>query len=134
MPPEEEPFFAIVQVPSILQRFVPIPGRPNSKKHRISCCLRDLIERHINTLFNGYTMIAVDPFRLTRNADFTLNEEGAEDLLEEIEKELRRRRWGMPVRLEYAKGMHPYALQMLKEELEQGENMIEIDGPLDLSS
>ena len=46
-------------------------------------------------------MIDVNPFRLTRNADLTLNEEGAEDLLEEIEKELRRRRWGMPVRLEY---------------------------------
>ncbi len=132
MPPEEEPFFAIVQVPSILQRFVPIPGRPNSKKLDF-LLLEDLIERNINTLFNGYTMIDVNPFRLTRNADLTLNEEGAEDLLEEIEKELRRRRWGMPVRLEYAKGMHPYALQMLKEELEQGENMIEIDGPLDLS-
>ena len=132
MPPEEEPFFAIVQVPSILQRFVPIPGRPNSKKLDF-LLLEDLIERNIKTLFNGYTMIDVNPFRLTRNADLTLNEEGAEDLLEEIEKELRRRRWGMPVRLEYAKGMHPYALQMLKEELEQGENMIEIDGPLDLS-
>ncbi|MFC5651533.1 polyphosphate kinase 1 [Paenibacillus solisilvae] len=132
MPPEEEPFFAIVQVPSILQRFVPVPGRPASKKLDF-LLLEDLIERNINTLFNGYTMIDVNPFRLTRNADLTLNEEGAEDLLEEIEKELRRRRWGMPVRLEYAKGMHPYALQMLKEELEQGDNMIEIDGPLDLT-
>lgn len=132
IPPEEEPFFAIVQVPSILQRFVPIPGRPNSKKLDF-LLLEDLIERNINTLFNGYTTIDVNPFRLTRNADLTLNEEGAEDLLEEIEKELRRRRWGLPVRLEYAKGMHPYALQMLKEELEQGENMIEIDGPLDLT-
>jgi polyphosphate kinase len=131
-PPDEEPFFAIVQVPSILQRFVPVPGRTNSKKIEF-VLLEDLIERHINTLFNGYTTIAVDPFRLTRNADLTLNEEGAEDLLEEIEKELRRRRWGMPVRLEYGRGMHPYALQMLKEELELGENMIEIDGPLDLS-
>ncbi|BBH21478.1 RNA degradosome polyphosphate kinase [Paenibacillus baekrokdamisoli] len=132
MPPEEEPFFAIVQVPSILQRFVPIHGRSNSKKLDF-LLLEDLIERNIKTLFNGYTMIDVSPFRLTRNADLTLNEEGAEDLLEEIEKELRRRRWGMPVRLEYGKGMHPYALQMLKEELEQGENMIEIDGPLDLT-
>ncbi|QHT60130.1 polyphosphate kinase 1 [Paenibacillus lycopersici] len=129
---EEEPFFAIVQVPSILQRFIQVPGRVNSKKHEF-VLLEELIERHINTLFNGYTTIAVDPFRLTRNADLTLNEEGAEDLLEEIEKELRRRRWGLPVRLEYCKDMHPYSLQMLKEELEQGENTFEIDGPLDLS-
>lgn len=131
-PPEEEPFFAIVQVPSILQRFVVVPGRTGSKKSEF-VLLEDLIERHIDTLFSGYTPIAVHPFRLTRNADLTLNEEGAEDLLEEIEKELRRRRWGMPVRVEYAKGMHPYALQLLKEELELSDNMFEIDGPLDLS-
>ncbi|MFC4812540.1 polyphosphate kinase 1 [Paenibacillus sp. GCM10023250] len=130
--PAEEPFFAIVQVPSILQRFVQVPGRVNSKKHEF-VLLEHLIERHIATLFNGYTTIAVDPFRLTRNADLTLNEEGAEDLLEEIEKELRRRRWGLPVRLEYVKGMHAFSLRMLKEELELGENIFEIDGPLDLS-
>jgi polyphosphate kinase len=62
-----------------------------------------------------------------------LNEEDADDLLEEIEKELRRRRWGIPVRLEVAKGMHPYALEMLMEELEIADNLFEIDGPLDLS-
>ncbi|MBW7455629.1 polyphosphate kinase 1 [Paenibacillus sepulcri] len=132
MPPEEEPFFAIIQVPSILQRLVPVPCRTNSKKKEF-VFLEELIERHISTLFYGYKTIAVHPFRLTRNADLTLNEEGAEDLLEEIEKEIRRRRWGLPVRLEFGKGMHPYALQMLKEELEQGDNIIEIDGPLDLS-
>ncbi|TYP71163.1 polyphosphate kinase 1 [Paenibacillus methanolicus] len=131
-PPEDEPFFAIVQVPSILQRFVVVPGRTNSKKSEF-VLLEDLIERHIDTLFNGYAPIAVHPFRLTRNADLTLNEEGAEDLLEEIEKEIRRRRWGMPVRVEYAKGMHPRALQLLREELELSDNMFEIDGPLDLS-
>lgn len=128
----DEPLFAIVQVPSILPRFVPIPGRPNSKKQEF-VLLEDLIERYINTLFNGYTPFAVNPFRLTRNADLTLNEEGAEDLLEEIEKELRRRRWGIPVRLEVAKGMHPYALETLLEELEIQDNLFEIDGPLDLS-
>ncbi|GGG20893.1 RNA degradosome polyphosphate kinase [Paenibacillus abyssi] len=129
---DEAPLFAIVQVPSILSRFVLVPGRTNSKKIEF-VLLEELIEKHINTLFNGYTPIAVHPFRLTRNADLTLNEEGAEDLLEEIEKELRRRRWGMPVRLEIDKGMHPYALQILQEELEIGDNIIEIDGPLDLS-
>ncbi|MHA7964312.1 polyphosphate kinase 1 [Paenibacillus sp. CAU 1782] len=128
----DEPLFAIVQVPSILPRFVPIPGRTNSKKLEF-VLLEELIERHINTLFNGYTPFAVHPFRLTRNADLTLNEEGAEDLLEEIEKELRRRRWGIPVRLEVAKGMHPYALETLLEELEIQDNLFEIDGPLDLS-
>lgn len=129
---EEEPLFAIVQVPSILSRFVPVPGRINSKKVEF-VLLEDLIERFIHTLFNGYSPYSVNPFRITRNADLTLNEEGAEDLLEEIEKELRRRRWGIPVRMEVAKGMHPYALETLREELEIEDNLFEIDGPLDLS-
>lgn len=131
-PSEEEPLFAIVQVPSILSRFVPVPGRINSKKTEF-VLLEDLIEQFIDTLFNGYIPFSVNAFRLTRDADITLNEEDAEDLLEEIEKELRRRRWGIPVRLEVAKGTHPYALEMLTEELEIEDNLFEIDGPLDLS-
>ncbi|MUT64471.1 RNA degradosome polyphosphate kinase [Paenibacillus sp. NEAU-GSW1] len=131
-PEDEEPLFAIVQVPSILPRFVPVPGRINSKKTEF-VLLEELIEQFIDTLFNGYMTFAVHPFRLTRNADLSLNEDGAEDLLEEIEKELRRRRWGVPVRLEVDRGMHPYSLELLKEELEIEDNLIEIDGPLDLS-
>ncbi|WP_375790259.1 RNA degradosome polyphosphate kinase [Paenibacillus agricola] len=130
--PEEEPYFAIVQVPSNLARMIEVPARSNSKKHEF-VLLENLIEHHIQTLFSGYTPQAVHGFRLTRNADLTLNEEGAEDLLEEIEKELRRRRWGTAVRLEVQKGIHPYALGRLQEEFEVAENIMEIDGPLDLS-
>ncbi|MEK3724780.1 polyphosphate kinase 1 [Paenibacillus sp. FSL H8-0034] len=130
--PEEEPYFAIVQVPSNLARCIEVPARSNSKKHEF-VLLEDLIEHHIKTLFSGYTPISVHGFRLTRNADLTLNEEGAEDLLEEIEKELRRRRWGAPVRLEVQKGIHAYALTQLMDEFEVTDNSIEIDGPLDLS-
>lgn len=130
--PEEEPYFAIVRVPSNLPRYIKVHARANSVKQEF-VLLEDLIEEHIQTLFPGYTPVAVDPFRLTRNADLTLNEEGAEDLLEEIEKELKRRRWGSPVRLEVQKGFHPYALELLKEEFEIGDNVFEIDGPIDLS-
>ncbi len=132
MEPEDEPFFAIVQVPSNLSRCISISPRGNSKKHEF-ILMEDLIRVHIHTLFSGYTPVAVHSFRLTRNADLTLNEEGAEDLLEEIEKELRRRRWGAPVRLEVDKGMHPYALEMLREEFEIEDNVFEIDGPVDLT-
>jgi polyphosphate kinase len=132
MEPEEEPYFAIVQVPSNLSRCITISARGNSKKHEF-ILMEDLIQVHIHTLFSGYTPVAVHSFRLTRNADLTLNEEGAEDLLEEIEKELRRRRWGAPVRLEVQKGTHPYALEMLRDEFEIEDNVFEIDGPLDLS-
>jgi polyphosphate kinase len=130
--PEDEPYFAIVQIPSNLSRLVRVQARGNSKKQEF-IMLEDLIEQHIQTLFSGYIPIAVNGFRVTRNADLTLNEEGAEDLLEEIEKELRRRRWGLPIRLEVQKGMHPYALAMLKEEFEIEENVFEIDGPIDIS-
>nr|WP_269453468.1 polyphosphate kinase 1 [Paenibacillus swuensis] len=129
---DEEPYFAIVQVPSILPRFVQLPSRPNSKKLEY-ILLEDLIKIHIQTLFSGYIPLAVHHFRLTRNADITLNEEDAEDLLEEIEKELRKRRWGIPVRLEVEKGMHPYALNLLKDEFEITDNVFEIDGALDLT-
>lgn len=129
---EDEPYFAIIQVPSNLARFIRLPARQSSKKHEY-ILLEDLIEEHIHTLFSGYLSVAVHPFRITRNADLTLNEEGAEDLLEEIEKELRRRRWGAPVRLEVQSGIHHYALEMLKDEFEIDDDVFEIDGPIDLS-
>jgi len=130
--PEEEPYFAIVQVPSILPRTIELPRRQNSKKSEF-ILMETIIKRHIHSLFTGYVPIAVHSFRLTRNADMTLNEEGAEDLLEEIEKELRKRRWGSPVRLEIEKGMHPYALEMLQEEFEIDDHVFLFDGPLDLT-
>ncbi|NQX68056.1 polyphosphate kinase 1 [Paenibacillus alba] len=130
--PDEEPYFAIVQVPSNLSRYISVPTRPNSKKQEF-ILLEELMEHHIQSLFSGYIPISVHGFRVTRNADLTLNEEGAEDLLEEIEKELRRRRWGAPVRLEVQEGIHPYALTQLQEEFEIEEQIFEIDGPLDIT-
>lgn len=129
---EEDPYFSIVQVPSILSRFIEFPRRNNSKKQEY-ILLEQVISQHIHTLFSGYTPLAVHQFRVTRNADLPLNEEGAEDLLEQIEKELRRRRWGVPIRLEVERGIHPYALEMLAEEFEIDDRIFEIDGPLDLS-
>lgn len=123
--------FAIVQVPSILPRTIRVPGRKNSRKTTF-LLLEDLIKEHIGQLFSGYETEAVHAFRVTRNSDLTLNEEGAEDLLQEIEKELRRRRRGFPVRLEIERGMHEHALELLSDELDIAEDIFEIDGPLDL--
>ncbi|WP_373229454.1 polyphosphate kinase 1 [Cohnella sp.] len=125
-------FCAIVQVPSILARTVPVPGRKGSRKLSY-LLLEDLIKEHIGLLFSGYTTEAAHAFRVTRNSDLTLNEEGSEDLLQEIEKELRRRRRGLPVRLEVEKGIHDHAMELLQDELEmEGGLLEEIDGPLDL--
>lgn len=128
---DQEPYFAIVQIPSNLSRIIPLPHNSNSKKQSF-ILIEELIRHHIQTLFSGYIPLAVHEFRLTRNADLALDEEGAEDLLEEIEKELRKRRWGAPVRLEIEEGFHPYALEVLQEEFEVQDAVFEIDGPLDL--
>lgn len=127
----EQQFCAIVQVPSILPRTVRVPGRKNARK-QTHLLLEDLIKEQIGQLFSGYETEAVHAFRVTRNSDLALNEENAEDLLQEIEKELRRRRRGFPVRLEVEKGMHEHARSLLMDELDIAEDVFEIDGPLDL--
>lgn len=90
---EDKPLFAIVQVPSNIPRVVTVPLRSNSKKKSF-ILIEELIKHHIQTLFTGYVPEAVHAFRVTRNSDLSINEEEIEDLLEEIEKELRRRRRG----------------------------------------
>jgi polyphosphate kinase len=127
-----EPFFALMQVPSNLKRVLAVPERINSSKKEF-LLLEQLIMHHIEVLFADYKLVAAHAFRITRNADLTLNEEGAEDLLEEIENQLKLRRWGTPIRLEVEAGMHPYALDWLKEEFEIEDHIFTIDGPLDLS-
>jgi polyphosphate kinase len=127
-----EPFFALMQVPSNLKRVLAVPERINSSKKEF-LLLEQLIMHHIEVLFADYKLVAAHAFRITRNADLTLNEEGAEDLLEEIENQLKLRRWGTPIRLEVAEGMHPFALDWLKEEFEIEDHIFTIDGPLDLS-
>jgi polyphosphate kinase len=111
---------------------VKVPLRANSKKKSF-ILIEDLIKHHIHTLFSGYISLAVQEFRVTRNADLSINEEEAEDLLEAIEKELRRRLRGAPVRLEVCKDFRSDALQELQEEFEIQDPVFEIDGPLDLS-
>lgn len=127
-----ESYFAIIQLPSILPRHIPLPFRKNSKKKEF-ILLEHVISEHIQALFSGYHTVEVSGFRITRNGDITLNEEGAEDLLEEIEKNIKKRRRGIPIRLEVEKNIHPDALEFLKLEFEIIDEISVIDGPLDLS-
>lgn len=129
---DDRTFCAIVQVPSILPRTIPVPSHRNSRRMTY-VLLEDLIKQHIGLLFSGYATESVHAFRVTRNSDLTINEDEAEDLLLELEKELRRRRRGMPVRLEIEKGMHPAALEMLKDELGFDDERFEVEGPLDMN-
>ncbi|OIJ22157.1 RNA degradosome polyphosphate kinase [Anaerobacillus alkalidiazotrophicus] len=123
---------AIVQVPSVLTRFISLPSS-NGKAQFIM--LEDVISFFIQELFNGYTVLSVSPFRITRNADLTIHEEGARDLLTEIEKELKKRKWGAAVRLEMQEGkMAEKVLVFLLDVLElKQKDVYTFHGPIDLT-
>ncbi len=123
---------AIVQVPSVLDRYIKVPS---SEGETVVVLLEDVIVAHIEKLFYGYSVKSAQAFRLTRNADLTIHEEGARDLLVEIEKELKKRKWGVGSRLEVRVGeMNEEVLAYLLEEFEIEEtDVFHIDGPLDLT-
>ncbi|MET4559431.1 RNA degradosome polyphosphate kinase [Lysinibacillus parviboronicapiens] len=123
---------AIVQVPSVLDRYIKVPS---SEGETVVVLLEDVIVAHIEKLFYGYSVKSAQAFRLTRNADLTIHEEGARDLLVEIEKELKKRKWGLGSRLEVRVGeMNDEVLAYLLEEFEIEEtDVFHIDGPLDLT-
>ncbi len=96
--------------------------------------LEEVIERNIKDLFLNYNIVTAHPFRIMRNADFTLDEEEAEDLLEEIQKQLKKRQWGEVIRLEVEEKVDKRLLKILKRELSVStEDIYEISGPLDLT-
>ncbi len=122
----------IVQVPSLLERFIFLPSE--GQKHKF-ILLEDVISGFTHKLFTGYKVSSVTRFRITRNADLTIHEEGARDLLKVIEKELKKRKWGAAVRLEVGKEhIDERVLALLYEVLEvKDEDVYIMDGPLDLT-
>ncbi len=129
---EEELEFATVQVPSVLPRIVELPSR--KKEERAVILLEQIIERNIGSLFLNYNVITAHPFRIMRNSVLTIDEEEAEDLLEEIQKQLKKRQWGEAIRLEVEEKMDKRLLKILKRELNiSSGDIFEIAGPLDLT-
>ena len=124
--------FAMVQVPSGLPRIVELPADGSGERRVI--LLEEIIERNMKELFLNYNIVSAHPFRIMRNADFTLDEEEAEDLLEEIQKQLKKRQWGEVIRLEVEEKVDKRLLKILKRELSVGnDDIYEINGPLDLT-
>ena len=124
--------FAMVQVPSGLPRIVELPEGPDGERRVI--LLEEIIERNMKELFLNYNIVSAHPFRIMRNADFTLDEEEAEDLLAEIQKQLKKRQWGEVIRLEVEEKVDKRLLKILKKELAVDSDAIyEISGPLDLT-
>lgn len=122
--------FATVQVPSVLPRIVVIPAEKETKV----ILLEEVIERNIHKLFLNYDIVCTYPFRIMRNADLTIEEEEAEDLLQEIEKQLKKRQWGQVIRLEVEEGIDSRLLKLIREELAiEKEDIYSINGPLDLT-
>ena len=122
--------FAMVQVPSVLPRIVEIP----SAGERVVILLEEIIERNISSLFVKHEVLDAHPFRIMRNADLTIDEEEAEDLLKEIEKQRKKRRWGEAIRLEIEENADKRLLKRLKKELDvHSGDIFAINGPLDLT-
>ena len=129
---EKELEFATVQVPSVLPRIIRIPSEEEGQTTII--LLEEIIERHIQKLFMNYKVVCAHPYRVMRNADLSIDEDDAEDLLKEIEKQLKKRQWGEAIRLEIEDKMDDRLLNILKEELNiRQKDIFQINGPLDLT-
>ena len=126
--------FATVQVPSVLPRVVRIPAAKEGDTEVAVLLLEEIIERNISKLFLNYNVLCAHPFRITRNADLAIDEDEAEDLLLEIEKQIKKRTWGQAIRLEIEAAADRRLLKILCRELSvRKEDVFEIDGPLDLT-
>jgi polyphosphate kinase len=124
--------FATVQVPSVLPRVVTIPS--DKENCTTIILLEQIIEKNIQKLFMNYKVLCATPFRVTRNADLTIDEDEASDLLIEIEKQLKKRQWGEAIRLEVEDGIDKRLRKLLRRELNIGEESIfQINGPMDLT-
>ena len=123
--------FAMVQVPSVIPRLVEIPEEAEG---RAVILLEEIIERNIQVLFLNYDIVTAHPFRIMRNADFSIDEEEAEDLLVEIQKQLKKRQWGEVICLEIDERVDKRLLKILKRELKvDNDDIFFINGPLDLT-
>ncbi|MGW4324408.1 RNA degradosome polyphosphate kinase [Nocardia sp. NPDC004573] len=126
--------FARVKVPDNVDRFVRVrrtePGSPIAA----FLPMEALIAAHLDLLFPGMDVVEHHSFRITRNADFEVDEDRDEDLLQALERELARRRFGSPVRLEVSDDMTEHMLDLLLRELDVDPgDVIQVPGLLDLS-
>ena len=127
-PDHELPRFARVKVPPLLPRLVVLPDQERFVP------IEQVIAAHLDLLFPGMEVVCHYFFRVLRNADLTLEEEEADDLLAAVEIELRRRRFGRAVRLEVEPSTSDEVLELLVRELELGDDDVyRVPGPLALS-
>ncbi|MDD7813864.1 RNA degradosome polyphosphate kinase [Mycolicibacter sinensis] len=127
--------FARVKVPDNVDRFVELDAGGEGRGEIRFLPMEELIAAFLPVLFPGMEIVEHHAFRITRNADFEVEEDRDEDLLQALERELARRRFGSPVRLEVADDMTESMLELLLRELDvHPGDVIEVPGLLDLSA
>lgn len=140
--PEGGPvLFARVKVPNNVPRFFLIdrvagePRTPDGQRTIRFLPVEELIAAHLGQLFSGMEVVEHHLFRVTRNAEVELDEDRDEDLLQALERELARRRFGPPVRLEVVSSISDQVLDLLVRELDMDEHdVMRVPGLLDLAS
>ena len=135
--------FARVKVPNNINRFIRVdhllpdsdPEGADGHRPAVFLPLEKLIAANLNDLFPGMQVVDHHVFRITRNADFEVDEDRDEDLLQALERELARRRFGSPVRLEVGDDMSEHMLDLLLRELDvDPADVIQVAGLLDLTA
>ncbi len=131
-PDEQVQRFARVKVPNNVPRFVVVSQSPVEAEY---LPLEDLIAAHLSMLFPGMEVVEHHLFRVTRNADFEVEEDRDEDLLQALERELMRRRFGPAVRLEVTDDIDDEVLDLLVSEIDvEPDDVLRVPGLLDLSA
>jgi polyphosphate kinase len=126
---QHDNLLAVVQVPSALPRLLEIPSR----KGKQFVLLEEIIAANVKELFRGHQIIETGTFRITRDADLELDDEGAEDFIHAVEEELRKRRSNEPVRLEIKSSISTQLRRTLQQHLGLSRtDVYRVHGPLDL--
>ena len=126
---------ATVQVPSVLPRVIVLPQKDGGKRKCRVILLENVIEHYLDVLFLNHEIICSAPYRIMRNADLSIDEDDAEDLLKEIEKSLKMRQWGEVIKFEYEERMDSRLVKYLKKQFKVHPcDMYAFNGPLDLRS
>ena len=125
---------ATVQVPSVLPRVILLPQKDGPKRKCKVILLENVIEHYLDVLFLNHEIICSAPYRIMRNADLSIDEDDAEDLLKEIEKSLKMRQWGEVIKFEYEERMDKRLVKYLKKQFKVHScDMYAFNGPLDLT-
>lgn len=123
---------ATVQVPSVLSRVILLPKTEEGKTRVV--LLEKVIEQYLDVLFLNHEILCAASYRIMRNADLSIDEDDAEDLLKEIEKSLKMRQWGEVIKFEYEDTMDKRLVKYLKKQFAvNADTMYAVNGPLDLT-